>query len=1410
MVMKGLYIILITTFFTFCLRLSGLAHTDPSPFRFEHITVNEGLSHSDAMAVVQDQQGFIWIATNKGVNRYDGYEIRHYLLPIDNENGLSNNRVRTLHVSPQGVLWAGTEGGGLNVYNPNQDRFVRLTTQSVLSASRSVLQALNQSEITALAADRKGMIWVGTRQHGLFIIRANQEGQLQELSRVKLANSRSVRTEITDLTIDPVGHVWIATYNEGLFVASIDQPTATAALSNPFTDAHILALTLDHDNGMWIGTDRHVLWVSNDSLRTKQLDRPYELPQTFQSIGCLHKDSFGRLWVGTDFGLSMVPVRFSVGKPPVFTDKVTTYLPMDADPNSINSGRVHCIFEDRFQVLWLAASAGGLNKIDLRQKPFGHLSRRLSEYPTLANNYINALYKEDDKGLLWITTRNGISSYDLKAKTYRNYFDRQLPGNVTGMDVSCIFQDSNGTLWFSARYDGLISIRRQNGREIIKTFPHHDGLYHYIESIAEDKFGMLWTASFSYGLTRMNRDGQIVARYTSRNSALPSDRFTFLLYDPADNVLWASTQDAGVLKLRVQPDRLVLLQQFKHDTHNPTSLRVNYAWPLLKDRRGVIWVGTIGGGLHQIVRNQKGQEEIRSCAAWLPDSDVESIIEDSQGNLWLGSEGLIRVNPVTHQVIRYNVVDGVQSNSFKVGAACKSRDETLYFGGINGITYLQPRAIQANPYPPFVRITGLSIANQPIGVGQSVNGRVLIQKPLNKAQTLQIEAAENDFSISFVGLNFANPKKHRYAYQLVGYNDNWVQLAPGQRTASFANLPAGNYMFQVKAENGEGQWTHHPATLRLTILPPWWKTWWAYSLYTLLIGGALLLARRVLLQQQALKNKIAFEHFQYEKEKELSDLKLEFFTNVSHELRTPLTLILGPMEELAASAWKFNGMKDKVLLVHQQTRRLLSLINQLLDFRKMESQHIPLQAVKSDAVSFLVELFLMFKLKAEEQQIHYTIDTLPEPVMLYFDRSKLEVAVINVLSNALKYTSEGHGVHLSIRVVGDVKQPARFQQQKLQTNYLDITVRDEGIGIKPEELSRIFDLYYQASHTANMRVVGTGIGLSLVKQFIERHGGEVSLTSQVGQGTTFVIRLPFGKDHLATSDLALDASGPALSVHPQPFIDEITVAPTDLASATLRLLIVEDNSDVRQYITHLFAAKFEVFTAVDGIDGWEQALQLMPDVIISDIMMPRSDGLDLCKKIKQHPKTLHIPVVLLTARVAVVHEIEGLETGADEYISKPFNPDLLIAKVNTLVHNRLKLRQYYQQKILLEPTEVLIPDADKVFLETAMSIVEKNLGEPEFSVLELVKEMAMSRSVFYRRIKSITGQSVVEFINDVRMKRAAQLLASSQLRISEVCALVGLEDVKYFRKSFQQVHGVSPSEYARKHRAERDVQPEVC
>ena len=1391
------------------------AQSVPQEPRFEHLTVNDGLLHSDAEAVAQDRAGFLWIGTNRGINRYDGYDLKKYTLPVNALNGISSNRIHALHVGRDGQLWAGAENAGLSWYDPDRDRFRRFGEAPVPLALRALARQLAQADVMAIASDARGRLWVGTERQGIFVLEFAAPSRLRSLRRVALAENGLTNYPVLSLVAAPDGQVWFGTLGAGLrvLVAGAALPAQLLAARAPLAFATVRGLHLDRRGDLWIGTNRQVLWVAHpDRLALRHLgDHP--LPQPCRDINTIHLDTFGQLWIGTDYGLYLWPARPASGSaPPVQVAKRRLFLPQSNDPFSLQSERLHQIFEDRNQVLWLATPAGGLHKLDLRQKPFGHLQRQLSGSPTLPNNYVNAIYKEETTGLLWIGTRNGFCSYNLTRNVYRNYLSWQQSAEVNGVDVSAVVQAANGTLWFGTRNHGLYTLRRAGGRETLAPLAalaaQPDRAAPSVEGMAEDRFGTMCVATINQGLSRLGPTGQLLQTYR-RATGLPTDQFTFLLYDRQKDVLWASTRNAGLLKLRVTADSLVLLKQFAYDAHDVHSLSVNYVWPLLQDRQGTLWIGTLGGGLHRLVAAAPGRERVERMAQWLPETDVESILPDEDGNLWIGGAGLYRFNPRTRRYLHYDVADGLQSNSFKIGSAHRAQDGTLYFGGINGISYFQPRAVQANPYPPVVRITGLRLANKPVALGGVVNGRVLVPRAFTHPQTIVIRAAENDFSVEFVGLNYATSRQQQYAYQLVGYNNDWVAAAPRQRSASFTNLPPGNYTFRVKASNGDGLWSAAPATLGFTILPPWWKTWWAYLLYALALGGTLLLYRRVTLAQQQLKNKLALEHFRVEQEQELTSLKLNFFTNLSHELRTPLTLILGPMESLLAAANRFASQKENILLMHKQTHKLLDLVNQLLDFRKVETGQMPLQAAPRDVVGFLTEIFLLFKLKAQERCLRYILTAPAEAVELYFDAGKLEIVFTNLLANAFKYTPEGGAIEVMLTPVGQPGSPAVFGPRGPIGNYLEIKVSDQGIGIPPEALAHIFDAYYQASQADSLRMLGTGIGLSLVKQLVERHGGEIAVDSQPGQGSTFTARLPFGRAHLAARDLAPAGAGEEPAAYPPAAPPLAMAVPNEAAGHDAPpvgpgggcLLIVEDNNDLRQYLVQLFSSDFEVRTAADGAEGWELAQLLLPDLVLSDVMMPRMDGLELCQKIKQGPKTLHIPVVLLTARTAAVHEVEGLETGADDYVGKPFNPKVLQAKVAALLRNRGRQREFYQRQILLEPTEIIIPEADKLFLVKAMKVVEAHLTDPEFNVQVLVREMGMSQSLFYRRIKSTTGQSAVEFIRDVRLRRAAQLLATTLLRVSDVAYQVGMQDLKHFRTVFQNQFKMPPSEYAKQHRS---------
>jgi len=1391
--------------------------TAPGDFRFEHLTVDQGLSHSDAMCVAQDRAGFIWVGTNRGLDRYDGYNLKQYTLPTTTK-GISGNRIRALHVAPGGRLWVGSEGTGVSYYDATADRLVRLSAPAAPAASQALLRQLMDGTIMALTSDGQGRLWVGTQMAGLFVLAFNAQGQLASLRRVPLAAHPTAEYYVSCLAPDEQGNLWVGTFDQGLSVVRAGSP-ATATLEPTDLTGPVRALHVDRRGDLWAGGNSQVWWASAADRRAVRGLAAHPQATQYPQTQSLLLDSFGRLWVGTIYGLYVWEAGAVTGSAPPLRATPTQLLPVDGEPFALNSERIHQVFEDRTHVLWLCASAGGLNRVDLLQKPFGQLRRQRTGQESMANNYINAVCKEDDTNTLWLGTRNGALAYDLATHTYQSYLNRTSAGTLRGVDVSAIFRARSGTLWFGTRIHGLVSMTRQGGQ---KKFVTHDYLPNgqrlaatSIERLTEDRQGNLWLATYGEGLYKLSPTGEFLAHYYKGNGSLPSNILSYVLYDERRDVLWASTVDQGLLKLRITPDTLRVQQQLRYQPGAADGLQVDYVWPLLLDRQGTLWIGTIGGGLHRLDTDASGHDAVRSLRKYLPESDVESLLADETGEIWIGGTGLYRYSPATRQYVRYDVADGLQSNAFKIGAAARGADGTLYFGGINGVSYFQPALIQPNRRAPAVLITGLRIANQPVAVGQPFNGRVLLTQPLTEPQTVVIRPGDNDFAVEFVGLNYANPQKNRYAYQLEGYNAGWVLPPPGQRLASFANLPPGHYTLRVKASNGEGGWSPRPAVLHFDVRAPWYKTIWAYALYALVALGGVALYRRVEMSQQELRSRLVLKQFQAEKEKELTSLKLGFFTNISHELRTPLTLILGPMEEIVAGLDAKAGLRAKGQLVQRQAQKLLELVNQLLDFRKVETGHMALRASYGDVGAFIADdIYPTFSLRAQERGVTYSLALPSPPVQLYFDRSKLDIILVNLLANAFKYTRPNGLVQLAATAVGNPAGEAVYAHGRLTDNYLKVTVADNGVGIKYYELERIFDPYYQASHTNTLRMTGTGIGLALARQFAERHGGTLTAGSGEGLGTTFELRLPFGRQHLRPEDVqpdeptpdalpgaAVQALAESEQFEQQVVEYEMLALEAGPAPARLpRLLVVEDHDEVRQYIEQLFAADYEVLTAEDGLDGWNQALAQLPDLVISDVMMPRSDGLELCRKIKQHPKTAHIPVLLLTARTAETHELEGLGMGADDYVSKPFTASVLLARVAAQLRNRRKLHEFYQRHILLQPTEIVVADADREFLEAAMRVVEQHLSDPDFNVQALVSAMAMSSSVFYRRIKSITGQTVVEFIRDVRLKRAAQLLAQTQMRVSEVAFEVGIENAKYFRQVFQKLYGTTPSDYARQHR----------
>jgi signal transduction histidine kinase/ligand-binding sensor domain-containing protein/DNA-binding response OmpR family regulator len=1317
-----------------CLSLQCIAQAG---FRFEHITVNEGLAHSDAVSVIQDLDGFIWIATNNGIDRYDGYELKNYKLPNNNNNGLYNNRILALHLGLKGRIWAIADEQGVFFLDQS---FKNLSELAEKPEDKVLLQ---QISARAVIQHPNGDVFIATRNHGL--LQVQLKDKITGIKKYPFLNG-GASIPLSKLEIDNNGTVWIGTLGLGLWTLS----AAQLQRYTPWTHDNVRALYLQKGNHLWIGSD-------NSVARLQIGQAPVRLEGSFASINCIYEDSFKRIWIGTNFGLHLLQnFKENDSGNLSYSDQVFS---VDAEnPWAINSNRVHQVFEDTFNNLWFAASSGGLNKISLLAKPFGIINKL--NHPAIPDNYINTLWNDDP--YLWIGTRNGLSRFNKLTHESKNILNNTVHGSTTHISVSSLYDPGDGKMWISSRENGIFILDKKTfALRRLPELPRQKP-WSQVEPlcIREDSEGRIWIATFYAGIYLFTKNGDFIAVLNTQNSELPTDKITALYFDSEEKAMWASTRNSGVCKLRLKGSKLEVEKHYFFTPETSHSLKVNYAWPLLKDKKNRLWIGTLGGGLH-LIEKVNDKEQITRYEQWLPESNVETILEGENGHLWIGGRGLYKFDPEKKTYLHFDVADGLQSNSFKIGAAATDHKGTLYFGGINGISYFQPARIQGNPHPPKMQITRVRIVHY-----NDKHPRANLYGPL---QNLTLKHQENDFTIEFVGLNFQNPKKQRYAYQLEGYHDQWIPVLPGQRMAAFASLPAGKYTFKVKADNGDGVWATSPAELKFRVLPPWYETWWAYLAYLALIFGAALTYRNVRTKQRDLKNRIALEQMEKKKEKELAEMKLNFFTNVSHELRTPLSLILHPAEDLMHAVGPETEAHHKAELVHKQANKLLSLVNQLMDLRKVETGNMPLLLEKADIVGFVQEIFLIFKIKAEEQNITYDYTTSHREYLADFDLGKLEIILTNLLSNAFKYTADGGFVHLKLNILSD--------------GQIQLSLQDSGSGIHPQDIKNIFEPFFQSVNRT--KVPGTGIGLALVKELVQMMGGEITVESELTRGSTFSVTLPL----LSTQETVPLAAAPQLL--PDDF------HPETLPQVDGNLLIVEDNADLRSYLEKTFSNSLKVSTAENGREGWEKVLLEMPDLVLSDVMMPEMDGLELCSKIKSHPKAAHIPVVLITARAAAVHELEGLESGADDYIVKPFNTRILFSKVHNLLVQRKKLREHFKMQWLLEPKESDLPDQDLKFLEHAMNIIEENLNNKQFGVQSLVQSSGMSQSAYYRKLKNLTGQSVVEFIRDVRLKKAAQLLSTGKFRITEVMDHVGIEDYKYFRSAFQKLYHVTPSEFAK-------------
>ncbi|HVV03603.1 MAG TPA: ATP-binding protein, partial [Puia sp.] len=813
--------------------------------------------------------------------------------------------------------------------------------------------------------------------------------------------------------------------------------------------------------------------------------------------------------------------------------------------------------------------------------------------------------------------------------------------------------------------------------------------------------------------------------------------------------------------------------RFRHyvnEAGNPASLSNNNVISIKEDSRGLIWVGTREG--LNVFNKKEGDFTIFRRGDGLPDNAILNILEDNDHQLWLSTpNGLsrvtVRVDPQTgHVTCRYTNYDqtyGLQGKEFNENAALKTGTGELIFGGGNGFNIFDPQKLRASPHHSQLIFTDLQVFNKTVGIGEKLNGHVILPQSITESRQITLRPNENVFSIGFAALDFLDAQKVKYAYMLEPFNKDWL-VGDGRR-AVYTNLDPGDYTFKVRSADEDGSWNEQVLELNIKILPPFWKTPLAYILYSLLLIGALLLARHILLQRAAMRFALAQERKEAHRLHELDMMKIRFFTNVSHEFRTPLSLILTPLDKIIQHT-DDPARKAQFNLIHRNARRLLNMVNQLLDFRKLEVQELRLNTSKGDIIRFIKELSYSFADIAEKKNIDFSFREATPSLCAFFDPDKMERIIFNLLSNAFKFTPEG----------GEVEVVLNFND-----GTLILKVRDTGIGIEKDKQEKIFERFFQNEIPGSMVNQGSGIGLAITWEFVRLHNGTIKVESEPGEGSCFTVTLPVV---IAEEEVA----GPVAAA---PLEEE----KKGKKSKKQTVLLVEDNEDFRFYLKDNLREYFNIQEAVNGKEGWQKTLGSHPDLVVTDISMPEMNGIDLCRKIKEDKRTAFIPVILLTALTGEEQQLRGLETGANDYMTKPFNFEILLSKIRNLLTQQETARKTYQKQVEASPSHPKVESSDEKFIRQALDLVEKNMANPDFSVEEMSRELFISRVALYKRLLALTGKTPIEFIRSTRLKRAAQLLEKSQHTVSEIAYEVGFNNPKYFSRYFKAEFGVLPSAY---------------
>jgi signal transduction histidine kinase/ligand-binding sensor domain-containing protein/DNA-binding response OmpR family regulator len=1358
--------------------------------RFKRLTADDGLSQNAVFAILQDRRGFMWFGTKDGLNRYDGYRYTVYRHNPFDSTSLSANYITSLFEDSRGILWVGTFDGCLNRFIRDTEDFERICNLPI------VRNGTAPYAISDITEDPGGNIWIGTTGNGLFRLSPNaaENTSLPDITHFEHipGDVKSISNNVVNsLLADADGNIWIGT-RSGLDKLSAGNDEFVFEHYSIYTkhpdapvthqDSSVTTIHGAQDGSLWLGTTGGIVRFNPHNGSYIFMPHRYEIYRYgWGRVTGIVEDASGYLWVGTPGEL----MRFDPKR-----QSYDYYMHDPYDPQSISHNAISRVYRDRTGILWFGTPGYGVNMFDPKASRFRVLQGESDKEARIPGFSIRSIL-EDNEGFLWISS-DILYRWDRVTGKLKNYETTWNELNEFGnVGAWAMLQANHSGILYFATHQGLFTL--DPASETVRHYEYDaadpDGLpQKEVFAVFEDRKGGIWIATRNY-LSKLIDVKEEKFRHYQYTQRMIDELVRPQIYEDVKGTFWLGTDD-GLLRFNPTTETFLV---YRNDPMRLTSLSNNDIKSIHPDPDEpgrILWLGTTGGGLN---RFDIESEQFRYFTVddGLPNNVVYGILADETGHLWLSTnKGLSRFDRATETFKNYDINDGLQSNEFNTGAFHKSKNGEMFFGGIHGLNYFFPADIVDNPHQPEIVITGLKILNRNVSHKDSDS---ILKKSISETGTIHIPYLDNIITFEFSALDYSAPEKNQYAHMLEGFQREWVYTGTN-RTATFTNLSPGTYTFRVRGSNNDGVWSHQEASIVLVINPPFWQSWWAYILYVVGAISVLYLFRRYEMNRIRLRNQLRVEHVKRAKMTEMDSLKTRFFANISHELRTPLTLIMGPAEQLS-SELQDERLRHKSQLIYSNAQRLLRLINQLLDISRLESGSMKLHAGLYDVVPFLKGITMSFSAYAERKRIDLNFTTTEERIALYFDHDKAEKIFINLISNAIKYTPTGGSVSITVS-----------KENSASGSCANISISDTGIGIPSDQLVFVFDRFYQVNGSGSHEQEGTGIGLALVKELVELHHGSVTVTSEMGTGSVFTVKLPLGMEHLSHDDI-LDRDKQILDDIPVParesiylednLIDNENGTDVQQEENEVLILIVEDNNDLRFYIKEQLKNGYKIMEAANGVEGFSAASDSIPDLIISDVMMPKMDGYEFCKKIKNDQRTSHIPVILLTARAGEKDKYTGLKTGADEYLIKPFSSEELILRVENLIESRRRLREKYSANMAMKPTDIAVTPVDKIFLEHVLSAIDAHMDDSGFSVETLANLVNMSQSQMHRKLKALTNMSTNQFIRSIRMQRALDLLKKNAGNVAEVAYMVGYEDPGYFTRTFKNHFQYLPSEVNR-------------